>query len=179
MTSSKRNPTLTRFPLTPAWTLTLSPPTPGQRVGTRSAARPVALVRKHIELIINELINKEAFQHFSNSVCRHPYFKVCQCKKAWNHWDVYTLHCSKEMTLFSVKTCMYTVILYADKHKFTCLVFFFSVCVCACAHLPGRRQVLWECVEKDSQATVPADLCDPALEPTNREEDCNTQPCPA
>ncbi|XP_059188310.1 thrombospondin type-1 domain-containing protein 4 [Centropristis striata] len=43
----------------------------------------------------------------------------------------------------------------------------------------GRRQVLWECVEKDSQETVAADLCDPALEPTNREEDCNTQPCPA
>ncbi|XP_038579842.1 thrombospondin type-1 domain-containing protein 4-like, partial [Micropterus salmoides] len=42
----------------------------------------------------------------------------------------------------------------------------------------GRRQVLWECVEKDSQATVPADLCDPALEPTNREENCNTQSCP-
>ncbi|XP_033479643.1 thrombospondin type-1 domain-containing protein 4 [Epinephelus lanceolatus] len=43
----------------------------------------------------------------------------------------------------------------------------------------GRRQVFWECVEEDSQATVPADLCDPALEPTNREEDCNTQSCPA
>ncbi|XP_044045713.1 thrombospondin type-1 domain-containing protein 4 isoform X2 [Siniperca chuatsi] len=43
----------------------------------------------------------------------------------------------------------------------------------------GRHQVLWECVEKDSQATVPADLCDPALEPTNREEDCNIQSCPA
>ncbi|XP_041789900.1 thrombospondin type-1 domain-containing protein 4 [Chelmon rostratus] len=53
------------------------------------------------------------------------------------------------------------------------------VCVCVSAHLPGRRQVLWECVEKDSQATVPADLCDPALKPTNREEDCNTQSCPA
>ncbi|XP_029286067.1 thrombospondin type-1 domain-containing protein 4 [Cottoperca gobio] len=31
----------------------------------------------------------------------------------------------------------------------------------------------------DSQATVPADLCDPALQPTNQEEDCNTQFCPA
>ncbi|XP_049901463.1 thrombospondin type-1 domain-containing protein 4 isoform X2 [Epinephelus moara] len=43
----------------------------------------------------------------------------------------------------------------------------------------GRRQVFWECAEEDSQATVPADLCDPALEPTNQEEDCNTQSCPA
>ncbi|KAM7419184.1 hypothetical protein PAMA_016348 [Pampus argenteus] len=42
----------------------------------------------------------------------------------------------------------------------------------------GRRQVLWECVEKDSQATVPADLCDPDLKPANQ-EDCNTQSCPA
>ncbi|XP_044197914.1 thrombospondin type-1 domain-containing protein 4 [Thunnus albacares] len=43
----------------------------------------------------------------------------------------------------------------------------------------GRRQVLWECVEKDSQTAVTADLCDPALEPANQEEDCNTQSCPA
>ncbi|XP_070684469.1 thrombospondin type-1 domain-containing protein 4 [Pempheris klunzingeri] len=43
----------------------------------------------------------------------------------------------------------------------------------------GRRQVLWECVEKDSQETVSADLCNPALEPTNQEEDCNIQSCPA
>lgn len=46
-------------------------------------------------------------------------------------------------------------------------------------HLPGRRHVLWECVDKVSQATVPADLCDPDLEPTKREEDCNIQSCPA
>ncbi|XP_070826956.1 thrombospondin type-1 domain-containing protein 4 [Chaetodon trifascialis] len=31
----------------------------------------------------------------------------------------------------------------------------------------------------DSLATVPADLCDPALKPTNQEENCNTQSCPA
>ncbi|XP_053182470.1 thrombospondin type-1 domain-containing protein 4 [Scomber japonicus] len=43
----------------------------------------------------------------------------------------------------------------------------------------GRRQVLWECVEKDSQTNVTADLCDPALKPANQEEDCNTQSCPA
>uniref|UniRef100_UPI0037E90FE8 thrombospondin type-1 domain-containing protein 4 n=1 Tax=Semicossyphus pulcher TaxID=241346 RepID=UPI0037E90FE8 len=43
----------------------------------------------------------------------------------------------------------------------------------------GRRQVQWECVERDSQVTVPADLCDPALQPTNRDEECNTQSCPA
>ncbi|KAI3353238.1 hypothetical protein L3Q82_019779, partial [Scortum barcoo] len=42
----------------------------------------------------------------------------------------------------------------------------------------GTRQVIWACVEKDSQATVPADLCDPALKPTKREEECNIQPCP-
>ncbi|XP_071359284.1 thrombospondin type-1 domain-containing protein 4 [Trachinotus anak] len=52
-----------------------------------------------------------------------------------------------------------------------------TVCSTTCG--TGRRQVFWECVEKDSQATAAADLCDPALEPTNREEDCNTQPCPA
>ncbi|XP_051801923.1 thrombospondin type-1 domain-containing protein 4 [Acanthochromis polyacanthus] len=39
--------------------------------------------------------------------------------------------------------------------------------------------VFWECVEQDSKATVPADLCDPSTEPTNREEDCNIQSCPA
>nr|XP_046234510.1 thrombospondin type-1 domain-containing protein 4 [Scatophagus argus] len=43
----------------------------------------------------------------------------------------------------------------------------------------GRHQVLWECVEKDSQVTVSADLCDTALKPTNQEEDCNIQSCPA
>ncbi|XP_029948847.1 thrombospondin type-1 domain-containing protein 4-like [Salarias fasciatus] len=43
----------------------------------------------------------------------------------------------------------------------------------------GKRQVLWECVEKDSQTTVLADLCDPTTEPTYQEEDCNIQPCPA
>uniref|UniRef100_A0A3Q3JA82 PLAC domain-containing protein n=2 Tax=Monopterus albus TaxID=43700 RepID=A0A3Q3JA82_MONAL len=43
----------------------------------------------------------------------------------------------------------------------------------------GRRQVLWKCVEKDSQVTVPRELCDPTIKPTNLEEDCNTQPCPA
>ncbi|XP_071385745.1 thrombospondin type-1 domain-containing protein 4 [Centroberyx affinis] len=43
----------------------------------------------------------------------------------------------------------------------------------------GRRQVLWGCVETVSLTTVPVDLCDPTLQPTNQEEDCNTQPCPA
>uniref|UniRef100_UPI003AAA4393 thrombospondin type-1 domain-containing protein 4 n=1 Tax=Centroberyx gerrardi TaxID=166262 RepID=UPI003AAA4393 len=43
----------------------------------------------------------------------------------------------------------------------------------------GRRQVLWGCMETDSLTTVPVDLCNPALQPTNQEEDCNTQPCPA
>ncbi|XP_035493182.2 thrombospondin type-1 domain-containing protein 4 [Scophthalmus maximus] len=50
-------------------------------------------------------------------------------------------------------------------------------CSASCGN--GRRQVLWECVEKDSQATVPTDLCDPALEPIMQEEDCNIQPCAA
>ncbi|XP_068447921.1 thrombospondin type-1 domain-containing protein 4 [Clinocottus analis] len=31
----------------------------------------------------------------------------------------------------------------------------------------------------DSETTVPGDLCDPALKPTDQGEDCNTQPCPA
>ncbi|XP_061576385.1 thrombospondin type-1 domain-containing protein 4-like [Cololabis saira] len=43
----------------------------------------------------------------------------------------------------------------------------------------GKRPVLWECTERYSQMIVPADLCDPATEPTNQEEDCNKQPCPA
>ncbi|KAM3624140.1 uncharacterized protein V6R79_019615 [Siganus canaliculatus] len=43
----------------------------------------------------------------------------------------------------------------------------------------GRRQVLWECAENDSQTIVSTDLCDPALEPAKQEEDCNIQPCPA
>ncbi|XP_074538921.1 thrombospondin type-1 domain-containing protein 4 [Halichoeres trimaculatus] len=43
----------------------------------------------------------------------------------------------------------------------------------------GRRRILWECVEKDSRVTVPADLCDLNLQPTHQEEECNTRPCPA
>ncbi|XP_047434723.1 thrombospondin type-1 domain-containing protein 4 [Mugil cephalus] len=43
----------------------------------------------------------------------------------------------------------------------------------------GKRRVLWECVEKVSQTAVRDDLCDPAAEPTSREEDCSTRDCPA
>ncbi|KAM6940639.1 thrombospondin type-1 domain-containing protein 4 [Xenentodon cancila] len=43
----------------------------------------------------------------------------------------------------------------------------------------GKRHVLWDCFERYSQMSVPADLCDSATEPTNQEEDCNKQPCPA
>ncbi|XP_026025205.1 thrombospondin type-1 domain-containing protein 4-like [Astatotilapia calliptera] len=43
----------------------------------------------------------------------------------------------------------------------------------------GKRQVVLECVEKDSQTAVPADFCHPAIETTKWEEDCNIQPCPA
>ncbi|XP_026215435.1 thrombospondin type-1 domain-containing protein 4 [Anabas testudineus] len=43
----------------------------------------------------------------------------------------------------------------------------------------GRHQVLWECVENDSQVSVPADFCDPGHEPLNLEEECISQPCPA
>ncbi|KAG7238371.1 hypothetical protein INR49_030878 [Caranx melampygus] len=50
-------------------------------------------------------------------------------------------------------------------------------CTTSCG--TGRRQVFWECTEKDSQATVPVDLCDSALKPTDQDEECNTQPCPA
>ncbi|XP_075886666.1 thrombospondin type-1 domain-containing protein 4 [Nelusetta ayraudi] len=42
----------------------------------------------------------------------------------------------------------------------------------------GRRSALWGCVEKLSQATVASDLCDPELQPSHQEEDCNVQPCP-
>ncbi|XP_037327216.2 thrombospondin type-1 domain-containing protein 4 [Pungitius pungitius] len=52
-----------------------------------------------------------------------------------------------------------------------------SACSATCGS--GRRQLLWGCVERDSETTVPADLCDPALEPTNQEEVCSDQPCPA
>ncbi|XP_068178775.1 thrombospondin type-1 domain-containing protein 4 isoform X2 [Antennarius striatus] len=53
----------------------------------------------------------------------------------------------------------------------------YTECSTTCGN--GRHQVLWKCVEKDSQKTVPADHCDSALEPKNQEENCNTQPCPA
>ncbi|XP_076027215.1 thrombospondin type-1 domain-containing protein 4 [Genypterus blacodes] len=43
----------------------------------------------------------------------------------------------------------------------------------------GRRQVLWECVERHSSTTVPVDLCDFELQPANQDEECNVQPCPA
>ncbi|XP_056136532.1 thrombospondin type-1 domain-containing protein 4 [Lampris incognitus] len=43
----------------------------------------------------------------------------------------------------------------------------------------GRHQVLWGCVEREHQTTVPADLCDPALRPPNQEKDCSNQSCPA
>lgn len=52
-----------------------------------------------------------------------------------------------------------------------------SECSTTCG--TGRRQMFWDCVEKHSQVTVSADLCDSALEPTKREEDCNPQSCPA
>lgn len=53
------------------------------------------------------------------------------------------------------------------------------VCVCVRTHLSGRRYVLWDCVEKNSQTSVSADLCDPDLEPANQEEDCNILSCPS
>uniref|UniRef100_A0A7N6AMM2 PLAC domain-containing protein n=1 Tax=Anabas testudineus TaxID=64144 RepID=A0A7N6AMM2_ANATE len=56
---------------------------------------------------------------------------------------------------------------------------FFCFCVFVHMHLPGRHQVLWECVENDSQVSVPADFCDPGHEPLNLEEECISQPCPA
>ncbi|XP_029000777.1 thrombospondin type-1 domain-containing protein 4 [Betta splendens] len=43
----------------------------------------------------------------------------------------------------------------------------------------GRRQLLWDCVDKDSQQTVPTDLCDFAHKPVNPVEDCISQLCPA
>lgn len=52
------------------------------------------------------------------------------------------------------------------------------VSVCVCAHLPGSRHIRWECVEEDSQATVPDDLCEPWLKPADVEA-CSLRPCPA
>nr|XP_061791976.1 thrombospondin type-1 domain-containing protein 4 [Nerophis lumbriciformis] len=43
----------------------------------------------------------------------------------------------------------------------------------------GRRQLLWECIDKALHVSVPADLCDPTLEPSNQQEDCHIQQCPA
>ncbi|CAG5939227.1 unnamed protein product [Menidia menidia] len=42
----------------------------------------------------------------------------------------------------------------------------------------GKYHALWKCVDRESKMTVPADLCDPATGPTNRQEDCHKQPCP-
>lgn len=46
-------------------------------------------------------------------------------------------------------------------------------------HMAGGREPLWECVAKDSQETVPTDLCDSAHKPVNLVEDCSSRPCPA
>ncbi|XP_059903028.1 thrombospondin type-1 domain-containing protein 4 isoform X2 [Gadus macrocephalus] len=43
----------------------------------------------------------------------------------------------------------------------------------------GRREALWRCVENESLLAASFDLCDLALRPPTREEDCITQPCPA
>ncbi|XP_041640022.1 thrombospondin type-1 domain-containing protein 4 [Cheilinus undulatus] len=43
----------------------------------------------------------------------------------------------------------------------------------------GRRQVVWQCVDRDSEVTVSADLCDSTIQPTLQEEECNMQSCPA
>ncbi|XP_036790268.1 thrombospondin type-1 domain-containing protein 4-like isoform X3 [Oncorhynchus mykiss] len=52
-----------------------------------------------------------------------------------------------------------------------------TACSASCGG--GRRQVLWVCVETESQTTVPGDLCSHAQRPQNQEVVCNTQPCPA
>ncbi|XP_036439643.1 thrombospondin type-1 domain-containing protein 4 isoform X1 [Colossoma macropomum] len=43
----------------------------------------------------------------------------------------------------------------------------------------GRRQVLFSCVERATQTTVPGDLCGHTPRPTPQEEDCQLQLCPA
>ncbi|KAF6733859.1 Thrombospondin type-1 domain-containing protein 4 [Oryzias melastigma] len=50
-----------------------------------------------------------------------------------------------------------------------------SECSSTCG--TGTRVVFWECVDSDSQMTVPADFCDLSNEPTNQ-EDCSESPCP-
>ncbi|XP_070998854.1 thrombospondin type-1 domain-containing protein 4 [Oncorhynchus clarkii lewisi] len=52
-----------------------------------------------------------------------------------------------------------------------------TACSASCGG--GRRQVLWVCVETESQTTVPGDLCSHAQRPQNQEVVCNIQPCPA
>ncbi|KAM8842721.1 thrombospondin type-1 domain-containing protein 4 [Synchiropus picturatus] len=43
----------------------------------------------------------------------------------------------------------------------------------------GWRQMILQCVAKDSMMTVSAHLCDAGQQPTKQEEVCNTEPCPA
>ncbi|CAL8331670.1 unnamed protein product [Merluccius merluccius] len=52
-----------------------------------------------------------------------------------------------------------------------------TVCSATCG--TGRREALWRCAEAESLLSVSDDLCDPALRPPTREEDCIAQPCPA
>ncbi|XP_035385679.1 thrombospondin type-1 domain-containing protein 4 isoform X2 [Electrophorus electricus] len=43
----------------------------------------------------------------------------------------------------------------------------------------GRRQVLFNCVERATQTTVPGDLCNHTPRPAPQEQDCQSQLCPA
>lgn len=65
------------------------------------------------------------------------------------------------------------------KHTYISLSYLIFSPGCLSVFLPGKHQVVLECVEKDSQTAVPADFCHPAIETTKWEEDCNIQPCPA
>lgn len=65
---------------------------------------------------------------------------------------------------------------------FTITMLFFGVCLCLSVCLvciSGSRQVLFGCVERATQTTVPDDLCSFAHHPGPKVEDCQSQPCPA
>ncbi|XP_053710847.1 thrombospondin type-1 domain-containing protein 4 [Synchiropus splendidus] len=53
----------------------------------------------------------------------------------------------------------------------------YTECSSSCG--TGWRQMILQCVAKDSMMTVSAHFCDAGQQPTSQEEVCNTEPCPA
>uniref|UniRef100_I3JQU8 ADAMTS-like 7 n=1 Tax=Oreochromis niloticus TaxID=8128 RepID=I3JQU8_ORENI len=83
----------------------------------------------------------------------------------------------KSLTETVSKTMGFSITVH--KHTYISLSYLIFSPGCLSMSLPGKHQVVWECVEKDSQTAVPADFCHSAIETTKWEEDCNIQPCPA